>query len=65
MKKEILKDKYGKKLGEIIERSDGVLELKDRNGKYLGKYDPKRNETKDKHGKLVGKGNLLVMLLEE
>lgn len=65
MNKEFLKDKYGRIIGEIVEKKDGVLELRDKYGKYLGKYDPKRNETKDRYGRLIGKGNLLVMLLKE
>lgn len=64
MRKEVLKDRYGRKLGEILEKRDGTLELRDRLGRYLGKYDPKRNETRDRTGRLVGKGNLLGMILE-
>jgi hypothetical protein len=47
-----------------VEKRDGTLELRDRLGRYLGKYDPKRNETRDRTGRLVGKGNLLGMILE-
>lgn len=66
MTRKTLKDRYGKRIGEIVIKSDGMQELRDKYGKYLGKYDPKRDETRDRYGKLVGRGNLLsALLLEE
>lgn len=60
-----LRDRSGRFLGKIKTLRDGKLELRDRSGRFLGTYDPKRNETRDRRGRLVGKGNLLVALLEE
>lgn len=59
---QVLRDKNGRKLGEI--RGDqGRLLVYDKNGKRKGEYDPKTNTTKDKQGKPIGEGNLLVSLL--
>jgi hypothetical protein len=54
----------GQLLGKIQERSfDGKLELIDAKGQMRGIYNPQTNETIDNRGQLVGKGNLLTMLL--
>jgi len=57
-----LRDNHGKLLGKIKE-SSGKLEIRDAHGALKGKYDPKANETRDAHGKLVAKGNMLTTLL--
>ena len=57
-----LRDKSGKLLGKIEERQ-GKLEIRDARGILKGKYDPKRNETRDERGSLIGKGNMLSSLL--
>jgi hypothetical protein len=58
-----LRDKSGSLLGKIHTRSDGKLELRDKSGSLKGTYDPKSNETRDKSGSLVAKGNMLTTLL--
>jgi hypothetical protein len=58
-----LRDKHNKLLGKIKTRSDGKLELRDSHNTLKGTYDPKRDETRDPHNSLVGKGNLLTTLL--
>jgi len=62
MEKQELKDKTGRKLGEIRIES-GLEVLYDRTGRKLGSFDPKNKTTKDKSGRTIGKGNLLVTLL--
>jgi hypothetical protein len=62
MPKQILKDSRGALLGVIKERG-GKLEIYDSKGGYLGRYDPRRNETYNRTGGKVGYGNLLTMLL--
>jgi len=50
-------------LGKIRQRSDGTLEGRDASGCLKGTYNPKRNETRDANGRLIGKGNLLAILI--
>jgi len=58
--KQVLKDRMGRKLGEI--RSEGTHEvIFDRMGRKLGYYDGKY--TYDRMGRKVGQGNLLTSLL--
>lgn len=57
-----LRAKNGHLMGKIRE-VNGKYDLKDRNGRHLGYYDPKTNKTRDRSGKLVGRGNLLASLL--
>ncbi len=57
-----IRDRNGRLLGTLYIGSDNQ-ELRDRNGTYCGKYDNGNNETRDRHGKLVGSGNLLMTLL--
>jgi len=63
MADQVLKDRTGKLIGRIKTRNDGKMEIFDRTGKLKGSYYPKTNQTKDRNGKLVGKGNLLTTLL--
>lgn len=57
---QVLKDRTGRKLGEI--RSEGTREvICDRMGRKLGYYDGKY--TYDRMGRKVGQGNLLTSLL--
>jgi hypothetical protein len=60
---EDLRDRTGKLIGRIHSLSNGKLEIRNAAGRKLGTYDPDTNQTKDHTGKLVGKGNLLTMLL--
>lgn len=57
---EVLKDKYGVKLGEV--RDEGTKKvIYNKYGVKLGYYDGRY--TYDKYGVKVGEGNLLTMLL--
>jgi hypothetical protein len=64
MADQILKDKNNKILGKIKQLSNGQLEIYDYHNKRLGKYDPKTDQTRNANNKLIGKGNLLSMLLK-
>lgn len=63
MSEQLLKDRNGSLIGKIKILSSGKHELRDKNGGLKGFYDPKSNETRDAHGSLVAKGNLLTTLL--
>jgi len=62
MKIEELRGKGNKVIG-ILQTRDHITELKASGNKLLGTYNSKNNETKDTHGNLIGKGNLLTTLL--
>lgn len=62
MAEQVLRDKSGKLLGRIKE-AGGNLELRDAKGILVGRYYQKHNITRDKAGRLIGRGNLLTMLL--
>ncbi|MEQ8156137.1 MAG: hypothetical protein ABRQ25_14825 [Clostridiaceae bacterium] len=64
MHEQVLRDKNGILLGKIKEVS-GQLELRNRHGILMGKYNPNTDQTRDRHGALVGTGNLLTMLLKD
>jgi hypothetical protein len=57
-----LKDKSGFLIGKIHDLAN-YLELRDKQGYVKGRYSKSTNETRDHSGMLVGKGNLLSMLL--
>jgi hypothetical protein len=57
-----LRDRSNKLLGRIKEVG-GKLEIRDASNKLKGRYDPKTNQTRDYSNRLVGKGNLLTILL--
>jgi hypothetical protein len=62
MAAEVLKDRLGRKIGEI--RTNGSKqEIYDRLGRKLGYYDGKY--TYDRLGRKVGSGNLLTTLLTD
>ena len=57
---EILKDSYGRKIGEI--RTEGSRQtIYDAYGRRLGYYDG--HYTFDAYGRRIGEGNLLASLL--
>ena len=59
---EVLRDKYGSRLGEI--QTIGAKQvLRDKYGHRLSEYDSHTNRTTDEYGRLVGSGTLLVSLL--
>ena len=60
---ETLRDKYGERLGEFVVHGSRC-ELRDRYGYLLGWYDLETNWTRDKYGNPIGRGNLLVTLLQ-
>jgi hypothetical protein len=62
MQSQELRDRTGRLLGTLYLQSDRQ-ELRDRTGTYLGTFDAKANETRDRHGRLIGAGNLLMTLL--
>lgn len=64
MSRFLLKDNMGRIIGDISEQSNGNKILKDANGKILGTYCAMTNLTKDSCGRLVGRGDLLAMLLK-
>ncbi len=57
---EVLKDKYGNKLGEIVQEGR-YLVIKDRYGNKLGSYDGQY--TRDKYGNILYQGNMLARLI--
>ncbi len=64
MATEVLKNKRGVTIGTITDSSSNKLVIKNRNGVTLGYYDKIANTTKDRSGKLIGRGNLLVSLID-
>ena len=60
-----LRDRRGRLLGKIRELSNGRLEVRDASGRRKGTYDPRKQETRDSRGKIVGKGNMLATLVVE
>ncbi len=64
MADQILKDRMNRKIGVIKTDSRGVQTIYDKLNRKLGSYDPKTDVTKDRLNRKIGKGNLLVTLLE-
>ena len=62
MANQILRDKMGRKIGEIQE-TNGKFVIRNANGSKKGEFDPKTNTTRDASGKKIGSGNLLITLL--
>ena len=58
-----LRSPSGRILGTIKTLPNGKMELRDNTGFLKGTYDPRSNQTKTPSGSLVGKGNLLAILL--
>jgi hypothetical protein len=65
MEKTELKDRSGKVIGLVVARPDGTQILRDRANAFMGSFDRRTNETRDRRGKLIGKGNLLALLIRE
>lgn len=57
-----LRDSYGRIIG-YIEESYGKLVGKDGSFRIKGYYDPRNNETRNTSGYLVGRGNLLALVI--
>ncbi len=58
---QVLRDKNGRKIGEIIENGKKKI-IKNALGHKLGEFDGK--VTRDEFGRLVGTGDLLTSLLK-
>jgi hypothetical protein len=59
---DVLRDKYGNRLGEI--QFDGSKQvLVDRHFVRLGSYDSHDDLTRDRYGNVIGRGNVLASLL--
>ena len=58
-----IRDRQGKLIGTIVHRRDGAREARERQWRLLGTYKPKSNETRDRLGKLLTKGDSLSSLL--
>ncbi len=63
MTREIIKDWYGKIIGNREERSNGDIYAHDFYGKLLGRYDKKMNVTKDFYGKILSSGDITTSLI--
>jgi hypothetical protein len=59
----IIRDRGGSIIGEIRVRPDRILEARNRMGLVLGSYDPRSDETKDRRGSVLYKGNALSALI--
>jgi hypothetical protein len=62
--REVLRDHRGTTIGRVkLQRLTGKLIARDAHGVVVGTYDPRSNETRDVHGRVIGRGNLLGALL--
>ena len=59
---EVLRDRNGSLIGKV-EHTAHTQILWDKNNSKLGTYDPRENATRDRNGRKVGSGNLLLTLL--
>ena len=59
----IIRDRGGSVIGEIRVRPDRVMEARSRAGLVLGSYDPRSDETKDRGGSVLYRGNALSALI--
>ena len=62
---QVLRDKSNRILGKIRQLSNGKLEGRDASNRIKGTYDPRTNETRDASNRVVGKGNLLAVLITQ
>lgn len=62
--REIVRDRRGVVIGRIERQGPtGKLVARTRRGEVAGVYDPRSGETRDQHGRLIGRLNLLPVLL--
>lgn len=54
-----IRDPQRRVLGEIRRRHDTILEARDAKARFLGSFDPKRDETRDAKARLVAYGDVL------
>jgi hypothetical protein len=62
VERQVIRDRQGRRLGEIVRLSNGKLEARDPLGRKLGAYDPKTDQTRDPLDRLLTKGNTLSAL---
>lgn len=60
--RDYLRDNAGRLIGWRENGPVGRINGRDAAGHFVGWFDPRRNETRDENGQLVGKGDLLAML---
>jgi hypothetical protein len=60
-----LRDRNNRLLGKIKQLSNGKLEGRDASNRLKGTFDPSSNETRDQNNSLVGKGNMLAILIAD
>ena len=62
--REVLRDERGTITGTLEPQAlTGKVLARDARGVLVGTYDPRLNETRDAHGRVIGRGNLLGALL--
>ena len=62
--REVLCDHRGTIIGTLeTQRLTGKVVARSPRGIVVGVYDPRSNETRDSHSRVVGRGNLLGALL--
>ncbi len=60
---EVLRDHRGTIIGAVEpQRLTSKWIARDAHGVVLGSFDPRLNETRDAHGRVIGRGNLLGAL---
>lgn len=59
----VLRDGNNRQIGEVWRDSDGLRVLRDASGQRLAYYDPDRDVTRDRDLKLVGQGDLLLIMV--
>ena len=61
---DVLRDHRGTITGRVeAQRLTGKLVARDARGVVVRTYDSRSNETRDAHGRVIGRGNLLRALL--
>jgi len=58
------RDPQNRVIGKVIPRSDGRLEARSSDNRYLGFFDPKANVTYDRNHRVIARGNLLSALID-
>ena len=60
----VLRDNAGKIIGRLDLQNNGDKMLRDFQGRILGRYHASTNLTTDFRGNIVGRGDVLTMLLK-
>lgn len=64
MDKQVLRNNHNRQIGVIETDSKGIQTIRTTSNKKLGTYNPKTDQTRDTANHLIGKGNLLITLLD-